>query len=86
VLKKSETTMLVKTNVLTISYIEKKRRQEKKKILLFCVSACMEYDRQLDTYISHDGIRLDSRIFEKFIDIVIIKLKILNKHKTKKIS
>jgi len=77
--KKRETTMLVKTIVLTISYKEEKKREEKKEkdIVIFCVLVCLEYDRQLDTYISHDDIRLDSSIFEKFIDIIIIKLKIL---------
>ena len=40
---------------------------------------CMEYDRQLDTFISHDDIRYDSSIFEKFIDVIIIKLKILER-------
>jgi hypothetical protein len=47
------------------------------------VLAGLEYDKQLDTYISHDDIRLDLSIFEKFIDIIIIKLKILNKHNKK---
>jgi hypothetical protein len=43
--------MLVKTVALTIRYKEKKKKSEKKGIVIFC--ACMEYDRQLDTFISH---------------------------------
>jgi hypothetical protein len=44
--------MLVKTVALTIRYKEKKKKKRKKKgIVIFC--ACMEYDRQLDTFISH---------------------------------
>jgi len=83
--KKRDTTMLVKTIVLTISYKEKKARRKKGKdiVIFFCVLLYLEYDRQLDTYISHDDIRLDSSIFEKFIDIIIIKLKILNKNESR---
>jgi ribosomal protein L14 len=75
--KKERNNNVGKTIVLTISYKEKKAKRKKKDIVI-CVLVCMEYGRQLDTYISHDDIRLNLIIFEKFIDIIIIKLKILN--------
>jgi hypothetical protein len=57
--------------------LQRKKSEKKKKDIVIYVLVCMEYGRQLDTYISHDDIRLDLIIFEKFIDIIIIKLEII---------
>jgi len=63
-----------KNNSIDDKLQRKKKREEKTEDKVISVLVWMEYDRQLDTYISHDDIRLDLSIFEKFIDIIIIKL------------
>jgi len=77
--------MLVKTIVLTISYKEEKKEARRKKndrVISVLVYAWNRIDNLIHIY--HMAIfELDLIIFEKFIDIIIIKLEILNKHKTK---
>lgn len=53
--------MLVKNSSIdeTLQRREKKERERERieDIVIKCACMCMEYDRQLDTFISHDDIR-----------------------------
>ncbi len=54
-----------------------RNRKKKRFSYLMCLCVWNMTDNLTHTSISHDDLRLDSSIFEKFIDVIIIKLEIL---------